>query len=290
MDGLLAILDASWIMLVQASPYILFGLAAAGLIHVLVPESLVLRWMGAPGLSGVARAAMIGVPLPVCSCGVVPITVELRRKGASRPAAQSFLITTPESSIDSIFLTWGMMGPVMAIARPVAAFFTAVLGGILSIASARSLDELTGRRHTESHAAEGTEGHGHDRGHHHHDHDHSHGHDHDHDLAFAGSDQARRALRLGLRRVMGLRRRGATQSEEGVGPEMNASETDEANRSETSGSEVDETNLWRDLVRPALRYGFGDLLDDLAFWLVVGIGLAGVLTALLPDNLDELGL
>ena len=131
-------------MVLQAAPYILFGLLLAGLIHVLLPESLVLRWMGRPGLSGVVRAAIIGVPLPVCSCGVVPITVELERKGASRPAAQSFLITTPESSVDSIFLTWGMMGPVMAIARPVAAFFTAVLGGVLSIASARSVRELSG--------------------------------------------------------------------------------------------------------------------------------------------------
>ncbi|MDA8016922.1 MAG: permease, partial [Thermoanaerobaculia bacterium] len=138
------VLQATWWMTIQAAPFILFGLLVAGLIHVLLPESLVLRWMGRPGISGVVRAALIGVPLPVCSCGVVPITVELRRKGASKPAAQSFLITTPESSIDSIFLTWGLMGPVMAIARPIAAFFTAVLGGALSIASAKSIDELTG--------------------------------------------------------------------------------------------------------------------------------------------------
>ena len=68
MDWLLAILGASWTMLVQAAPFILFGLLFAGLIHVLLPESLVLRWMGSPGLWGVVRAAVIGVPLPVCSC------------------------------------------------------------------------------------------------------------------------------------------------------------------------------------------------------------------------------
>ena len=267
MDWLFAIPGASWIMLVQAAPYILFGLLFAGLIHVLVPESLVLRWMGSSGLGGVVRAAFIGVPLPVCSCGVVPITVALRQKGASRPAAQSFLITTPESSIDSIFLTWGMMGPVMAIARPIAAFFTAVLGGILSIASARSVTELEtvpGSDHSHGHD------HSHDHDHHHgHDHHHHHGHDHDHShsLAFADSARARRALSLAL----GIERRPEKKEDE-------------------EAEEEDLPNLQQDLVRPALRYGFGELLDDLAFWLAAGILLAGVLTAVLPDNLETLGL
>lgn len=258
-DSLLRIPVEAWTMAVLAAPFILFGLAAAGLIHVLLPESLVLRWMGSPGLLGVMRAALIGVPLPVCSCGVVPITVELRRKGASRPAAQSFLITTPESSIDSIFLTWGLMGPVMAIARPVAAFFTAVLGGILSIASARTVEELTtdteGERFRVDPHAHHHHGHDHD---HDHGHDHDHHHDHDHSLAFAENERAR----LAFRKALGL-------GDKSPGRDL---------------------SVWKDLVRPALRYGFGELLDGLAFWLVVGIGLAGVLTALLPDNLDELGL
>ena len=286
LDWIFTILGASWTMLVQAAPYILFGLAVAGLMHVLLPESLVLRWMGAPGLWGVVRAALIGVPLPVCSCGVVPITVELRRKGASRPASQSFLITTPESSIDSIFLTWGMMGPVMAIARPIAAFFTAVLGGILSIASARTVDELSSDRQRlatdetgDDPAAPETHGHGHG-----HDHSHDHDHSHGHAVAFAGSARAR----LALRRALGLREspplippRGHKGSEK---------EEEDGEGTQASEQEDDETSLWRDLLKPSLRYGFGELLDDLAFWLVVGIGLAGVLAALLPDNLDELGL
>ena len=273
MDWVLDVPGAAWIMLVQAAPYILFGLLFAGLIHVLVPESLVLRWMGSSGLWGVVRAAVIGVPLPVCSCGVVPITVELRRKGASRPAAQSFLITTPESSVDSIFLTWGMMGPVMAIARPIAAFFTAVLGGILSIASARSVSELEASQHRnvagedesgpgDDHGSHGNSHDYHSHGDHSHDH-HSHGdHDHSHSVAFAGSAKARRALA----RALGVENRAKTDEPE------------------------EPTSLRRDLVRPALRYGFGELLDDLAFWLVLGVVLAGVLTALLPDNLEALGL
>ena len=280
MSFFLEIFDETWWMLLQAAPYILFGLLLAGLIHVLLPESLVLRWMGRPGLSGVVRAAVIGVPLPVCSCGVVPITVELQRKGASRPASQSFLITTPESSVDSIFLTWGMMGPVMAIARPIAAFFTAVLGGVLSIASSRSLRELSGdaereksrgdqRQHDHSdhdhsdhdhsdhdHSDHDHSNHDHsDHGHSHHGHshhDHSH-HDHEHSVVFSDSAKARQALRQIF-------------------------------------SKDPDTSLWSDLLRPALRYGFGDLLDDLAFWLVIGLALAGVLTATLPDDLAGLGL
>ena len=307
-NGLFAIAGASWTMFVQAAPYILFGLAFAGLIHVLLPESLVLRWMGAPGLSGVVRAALIGVPLPVCSCGVVPITVELRRKGASGPAAQSFLITTPESSIDSIFLTWGMMGPVMAVARPIAAFFTAVIGGVLSIVSARSMDELI----SDSRQSKDDSGHdhAHDGDHHHHDHDHHdhdhhhhhdhdphhcghdhhhHHHDHEHTVAFSGSERARLALRRSLVNLV-----SAKPSEES--PEATESSEDRSEAqptpvpSDVKKMEVEETSLWQDLIRPSMRYGFSELLDDLAFWLVVGIGLAGLLTVVLPDNLEELGL
>ena len=248
-------LFATWQMLLEASPYILFGLFVAGLIHVLLPESLILRWMGRPGLSGVVRAACIGVPLPVCSCGVVPITVELGRKGASRPATQSFLITTPESSIDSIFLTWGLMGPIMAIARPIAAFATAVLGGVLSIASSRTLDELSappGAPAAPADNADHSEVHGPDRDHH----DHSHGHHGEHAVAYSQSDRARRALLAAV--------------------------------SKRAGGE--KTSLWSDVIRPSLRYGFGELLEDLAFWLVLGLGVAGVMTAALPDDLGALGL
>lgn len=300
-------------MSVQAAPYILFGLLFAGLIHVLLPESLVLRWMGSPGLWGVIRAALIGVPLPVCSCGVVPITVELRRKGASGPASQSFLITTPESSIDSIFLTWGMMGPVMAVARPVAAFFTAVIGGILSIASARNLNELTAGfrptgpvecthpHHDHDHDDHHHHGHDHDHDghdhdhdghdhHHHHAHDHHHhGHHHEHKVAFSGGQKAR----LALLRAFGFGPKPEVTEQTESDLEAPDQEIDEAGVEAAIASETKvepDTGLWRDLFKPCLRYGFGELLDDLAFWLVVGIGLAGFLTTLLPDNLEELGL
>ena len=272
-------LRGALLLLAQAAPYLLLGLLFAGLLHVLLPEKLVLRWMGRPGLSGVVRAAAIGVPLPVCSCGVVPIAVELRRKGASTPASQSFVITTPESSVDSILLTWGMMGPVMAIARPLAAFATAVLGGVLTILGARSLEELraparqcascTSSELDGPSSTPGDEASGHDHDHHdHHHHDHDH-HDHDHDLVYDGGDGARSAV---TRLVASLWRRGDRKDQ----------------------SESHERPAWEelrdDVVRPSLRYGFGELLDDLAFWLVVGLVVAGALTSVLPQDLAEIGL
>jgi uncharacterized membrane protein YraQ (UPF0718 family) len=134
MHFLEATADATFETFYLAAPFLLFGLVVAGLIHVLLPTAVIERFLGRPGMAGVAWAALLGIPLPVCSCGVVPISVEMRRKGASRPASLSFLVTTPESSIDSILFTWGLMGPVMAVARPLAAFLTAILGGAWAIA------------------------------------------------------------------------------------------------------------------------------------------------------------
>ncbi|MCP4661466.1 MAG: hypothetical protein GY856_39180, partial [bacterium] len=217
-----------------ASPYLLFGLVAAGFLHVLLPTSTIQRWMGRPGLSGVVRAALVGVPLPVCSCGVVPISVEMRRKGASPPASLSFLITTPESSIDSILFTWGLMGPVMAIARPIAAFFTATLGGVLAIAylpddPAPPPEEPPEEGETCDASCS---------------------------VSHPEAPEALTALRSWLRELF----RGRSEGQEGG------------------------ADLWKTVIKPALRYAFVELLDDLAFWLLLGVLLAGVLGAAMPDD------
>ncbi|MBZ0272774.1 SO_0444 family Cu/Zn efflux transporter [bacterium] len=133
MNIILDILSATLDAYVLAAPFLLFGLAGAGLLHVALSRHAVERHLGGGGMGSVARAAAFGIPLPICSCGVVPIGIELSRKGASRPATMSFLITTPESSADAILLTWGMLGPFVAIARPIASFFTAVLAGVFAM-------------------------------------------------------------------------------------------------------------------------------------------------------------
>ena len=133
--GLLsAFLVGTWNVLLVAAPFLLIGLGCAGLLHVVLARRHVERWLGHEGLLGVIVGACFGMPLPLCTCGVVPVAMALRRKGASRSATLSFLITTPESGVDSLVLTWGMLGPVMAIARPLASFATALLAGVMAIA------------------------------------------------------------------------------------------------------------------------------------------------------------
>lgn len=123
----------TWEMAVEASPWLLVGLAAAGLIHAWVPASVMLRWLGGKGMGAVVRASLVGAPLPLCSCGVIPAAVGLRRGGASRGATVSFLISTPETGVDSVAVSYVLLGPLMAVARPIAAVATALLaGGIVS--------------------------------------------------------------------------------------------------------------------------------------------------------------
>ena len=115
-----AVAVATWEVFLLASPYILLGLGAAGLLHGLMPADRVARWLGRPGMGAMVRGALLGIPLPLCSCAVVPVTLELSRKGASREASLAFLVSTPETGVDSMLLTWGLMGPVMTVARPLA--------------------------------------------------------------------------------------------------------------------------------------------------------------------------
>ena len=118
----------------------LIGLLLAGMLHVLIPRHMIQRLMGGKGLLSVITSAAIGIPLPICSCAVVPVSIELHRKGASKPSIMSFLITTPESGSDSILITWGLLGPFMAIARPIASFFSALLAGVCAIGLLRDSD------------------------------------------------------------------------------------------------------------------------------------------------------
>ncbi len=115
----------------DAAPWLLLGLIAAGLIKAWVSESWMNRWLGGRGLGPVTRAAVVGAPLPLCSCGVLPAALGLHRSGASRGSTLSFLIATPETGVDSVAVTYALMGPFMAVVRPIAAIFSAVFTGIL---------------------------------------------------------------------------------------------------------------------------------------------------------------
>lgn len=111
------LLESIWNTAGMLAPYLLVGLALSGILHVLVPSRLVRRFLSGSGPSAVVRAALVGIPLPLCSCGIVPVAQHLRRDGASRGATATFLATTPSTGLDSILATWGMLGPVFAVLR-----------------------------------------------------------------------------------------------------------------------------------------------------------------------------
>ena len=117
-------------MLHEMSPYLLLGFLIAGMLHAFVPTSVYARYLSGTGWRSVGAAALFGIPLPLCSCGVLPTAVALRRSGASRAASTSFLIATPQTGVDSIAATYSMMGLPFAILRPVAALVTSLLGGL----------------------------------------------------------------------------------------------------------------------------------------------------------------
>ena len=121
----------SWLVLGQMAPYLLFGFLVAGLLSVFMSPAWVERHLGRPGLRSVFTASLLGVPLPLCSCGVIPVSASIRRHGASRAATTSFLLSTPQTGVDSIAVTYAMLGPVFAVFRPLAALATGILGGVL---------------------------------------------------------------------------------------------------------------------------------------------------------------
>lgn len=118
-------------LLNEMSPYLLLGFLAAGILHAFVPRDTYARHLSGSGFASVLKAALTGVPLPLCSCGVIPTTISLRKSGASEAASTSFLIATPQTGVDSIAATYSLLGLPFAILRPVAAFVTALIGGKL---------------------------------------------------------------------------------------------------------------------------------------------------------------
>ncbi len=131
MNALLNIADETWKVAGQMAPYLLFGFLAAGVLSAFVSPKWLERHLGGPGFLPVFKSVMLGVPLPLCSCGVIAVTASLRQHGASRAAATGFLIATPQTGVDSIAATWGMLGPVLGIFRPVVALLSGLFGGLL---------------------------------------------------------------------------------------------------------------------------------------------------------------
>ncbi len=131
METALKALNGLWLVLGDMSPYLLLGFAIAGALSVLISARTVERHLGGAGFWPVFKAALFGVPLPLCSCGVIPVGASLRRQGASRGATVAFLISTPQTGVDSIMVTFSLLGITFAIYRPLAALISGLLGGSL---------------------------------------------------------------------------------------------------------------------------------------------------------------
>ena len=116
-------------LVTEMSPYLLLGFLLAGLMHAFIPGTIYSKYLAKPNMRSVVLAALFGIPLPLCSCGVLPTAMSLRREGASKGAAVSFLIATPQTGVDSIIATFSLMGLPFAIIRPIAALATAIFGG-----------------------------------------------------------------------------------------------------------------------------------------------------------------
>ncbi len=260
LSALGSILTGTWEMFLLLAPLFLLGLLIAGLLHVFISARRIQKLMGAAGLKSVTTSAAFGVPLPICSCAVVPVAIALRQKGASRPATLSFLITTPETGTDSILVTWALMGPIMAVMRPVISFCTAIIGGIFAIGMLR--DE------------EATEGENDDDGQDHHDVDEDF-------VAFGGFLLAARIAavrewrRFRSRRPLSAWCKPAVIEREAPAPV------------EPLPEDVPRLSA---IGRRIFCYAFVEMADDILFSLVVGVLLGGILMVALPADLARYGL
>ena len=135
----------------EMSPYLLLGFLLAGLMHAFIPQKYYSRYLAKPNFRSVLNATLFGIPLPLCSCGVIPTAMSLRKEGASKGAATSFLIATPQTGVDSIIATSSLMGLPFAIIRPIAALITALFGGTLVNSFDKNNDEKPQHENEEHH-------------------------------------------------------------------------------------------------------------------------------------------
>ena len=273
--------DFLWQSFLLLSPMLLLGLFLSGLMHVFISRQAILRWFQEDSLKSVATSAGIGVPMPLCSCSVVPVVAEMRRKGASRSSCMSFLITAPETGADSILVTNAFFGPIVAVVRPVISFVTAVVAGAFCIGLIRDAENGRGEQERAEDDHSG------------HDHDHC-VHDHGaHTSLFPGRDDCYVSF-AELRSAAGrwLRDLAAAASpwrHAWLQPDSSRQGKQEARIEPLGQSPANarsaESPDFPTVVRHVFRYGFVEIADDILFALLVGIALGGVLYLAIPADL-----
>ena len=207
MNLLNTIFESCWLIFIQitsvfyeSSVYVLIGFLLAGLLNEFISMAFVAKHLGKPGLKGIIWATLLGAPLPLCSCGVLPAAVTLRKNGASKPATAAFILSVPETGVDSVAITYGLMGPFMAVYRPIVAIVTAISAAIACLF-------ITRHEKDDKYIGDDIVAHAHDHGH---DHGHSHGHDHhdcDHDhhapITPPDTTQEKPSVRARLKSIIG---------------------------------------------------------------------------------------
>ncbi len=238
-----------WMILTESSVWLIFGFLLAGVVHVLVPREWMLKHLGGKGITPIAKASLLGIPLPLCSCAVIPVAAGLRKQGASKGASAAFAISTPQTGEESIPLTWGLFGPFFALARPVIAVFTGLVAGILI--------DLTHR--TETDADTGS----------------SSGPTDDPNaigLTITNADEASAVVAQTDKKATGSCCSSQAEPAEGS----------------CCSSTPQETGLgFAGSTREAFRHGFGVMLVDLAIWLALGLIMAAVIGAAVPPGWFE---
>ncbi|TAP37996.1 SO_0444 family Cu/Zn efflux transporter [Alteromonas sp. KUL49] len=162
MTDVLLLLQNFASLFVESAPWLLLGLFVAGVMHEVVPISFLQKHMGSSSISAITKSAFIGAPLPLCSCGVIPAAIGLRRSGASKSSTVSFLVSTPETGVDSVSVSYALLGPLYAVVRPVAAIFSAIFAGLM----VRWFDNESSS-HTHKPVSSCCSGHGHENHEHH---------------------------------------------------------------------------------------------------------------------------
>jgi uncharacterized membrane protein YraQ (UPF0718 family) len=245
----LNLLTNIWLVFLDTAFWLLLGLLAAGLIKSFIAEDTMQRWAGGRGIGAILRAALFGAPLPLCSCGVLPAAIGLRRAGASKEATVSFLISTPETSIDSVTVTYALMGPVMAVFRPLAALFNAVATGLLTTLVA---DEGAPEKRTSPQALE---------------------------QGCCSSKQEE--MQVAVSSCC------STKSEHEQDLAISKSATACCSEKATGPSCCSERETQRQpqkKMMQVLSYAGAELLDDISTWLAFGIVLAGVMLTFIPPG------
>ena len=123
--------NESWIFLNKFSVFLLIGFLLAGILHVFVTDNFIKRNLSGNSIANIIKATLIGIPLPLCSCGVIPVAMSFYKKGSSKSSVTSFLISTPQTGVDSLMVTYSMLGPIFMLVRPATSLLAGVFGGIL---------------------------------------------------------------------------------------------------------------------------------------------------------------